>query len=253
MPRDAALPADRRRAGAARRRRGRRLQGAVGRGPAREARLGHGGVRGHRHARAAPAAQAQGDRRAVAHLRLRRPAHEGLAVRVPPAVQAHLAGRRPRHDRVPAQRRLRQRLHGPAEGPVLRAERQDRQADLQDQELQALRRGLTDARQRHDLPVVHGLRGVRPGRPEPHGLRDRDGRDDREAEVALQGHAVRVLAAAARRDPLRGLVGRQRARDPGEDREARVDLPDRQPGEHLGRVLAGADLHRRTRTGRCSR
>ena len=103
---------------------------------------------------------------------------------------------------------------------------------------------LADAGERHDLPVLHGLRGVRAGRPEPDRLRDRHGRRDRQAEVALQGQAVRVLAAAARRDPLRGLVGRQRARDPGEDRQARVDLPDRQPGEHLGRVLEGADLHR---------
>ena len=86
------------------------------------------------------------------------------------------------------------------------------------------------------------------GASEPDRLRDRDGRQDRPAEVALQGPAVRVLAAAAQRDPLRRLLGRQRARDPGEDRQAGVDLPDRRPGQHLRGLLQGADLHRATRT-----
>ena len=144
----------------------------------------------------------------------------------------------------PPSRRLRQRLPGAAEGPLLRPERQDRQADLQDQELQALRRVVADTRDGTIYQAYMDFMACGQGDLEPDRLRDRDGREDRPAEVALQGQAVRVVAAAAQRDPLRGLLGRQRARDPGEDRQARVDPPDRQPGEHVRRLLEGADLHR---------
>ena len=89
---------------------------------------------------------------------------QGLAVRAPPAVRR--TWRIDARDTLefPPSAALRQRLHGPAEGPLLRAQRQDRQARLQDEELQALRGVVAHARERHDLPVLHGLRGVPAGR-----------------------------------------------------------------------------------------
>ena len=87
---------------------------------------------------------------------------------------------------------------------------------LQDEALPALCGLVADHRQGRDLPVLHGLRALPAGRLAPHGLRGGHERQDRAPEVALQGPAVRVLAAAAPRDPVRGLLGRQGATPSGQ-------------------------------------
>ena len=129
----------------------------------REARLRHRGVRDHRRAGAQAAA-----RRRRAELPGRRTATTSSARRSRPydhraAVPAHVADRRARHARVPAVGRLRQRLPRPAEGPVLRARRQDRQGRLERRTSSAApppRRRSARAR----LPVLHGLRALPAGR-----------------------------------------------------------------------------------------
>ena len=76
-------------------------------------------------------------------------AQQGVALRPQAAVPPHLAPGQPRHAGVPAVGGLRQRVHRAAEGALLRGQRQDRQAGVQDQELQALR-GLVA----HDQPTA---------------------------------------------------------------------------------------------------
>ena len=158
-----ALSPDRRAGRPGARGRGRRgLQGAVRRGPAREARLRHGGVRWPTDTPETPAAAgAQGDRRAVADVRLRQPAHQGLALRAPRRRTGAPGGwtRTTRWSSRPSPRTATSTW--PSRRACSSPRRQDRQARLQDEELQALRGLVADARQRHDLPGLHGLRGVR--------------------------------------------------------------------------------------------
>ena len=212
------VPPDR---GAARRRCSRParrgLQGAVRRGPAREARL--------RRPRSSspptrPKPQPPPKRKVIAEpwptFGYDNAAHQGRR-RTTTGRRTSRTWRVDARDTIefPPSAGVRQRLHGAAEGPLLRAERQDRQAGLQDEELQALRGVVTHAGERHDLPVLHGLRGVRAGRPEPDRLRDRDGRQDRRQKWRYKGKPFESSPLLHDGDPLRGLVGRQRARDPG--------------------------------------
>ena len=183
----------------------------------------------------------------MAHLRLRQRALARLPLQAPTAVQAPVDDRRPRLDRVPAERRLRARLRRPAEGSLLRAQRRDRPGELA-QEPRPLRRRVADDRQGPRLPVLHAPRRCC--------AQGQDGADgfvvawdaaDRARALALRGRAVRVLAAAAWQPPLRRLLGPRRARDQREDRQAHLALRGRQRGEHLRGVLeAGASSSPRT-------
>ena len=98
----------------------------------------------------------------MADLRVRRrtPAH--LAVPAPAAVQAAVDDRRARHARVPAHGRLRPHVPRAAEGPLLRAEREDRPGRLA-QEPGPLRGVLADDRQGRRLPVLHAPRRLLAG------------------------------------------------------------------------------------------
>ena len=213
------------------RRRGRRAR-SWGRGgrvrpqrePAhREARLRERGVRHRRRARAQAAAE-EGEPAPVAHVRLRRRALAHLPLRPPAALPAALVDRRSRLARVPARDRLRARVPGPAEGPLLRAEREDRQGALEE-EPPPLRRVLADDRRRPRLPVLHAPGGVPAGPGGRRRVRGRLERPDRPRALAVQVGADRVLAAAARRAPLLRLLGPQRLRRGRADRPADLGLP----------------------------
>ena len=92
-----------------------------------------------------------------------------------PPYRRALVDRRPRHARVPADDRLRARVPGPAEGPLLRARREDRQGRLEE-EPQPLRRVLADDRRGRRLPVVHAPGGLPAGAGGRRRLRGRLGR-----------------------------------------------------------------------------
>ena len=128
-----------------------------------------------------------------------------------------------------------QRLPRPAEGPLLRAERQDRQGRLA-QEPRPLRRLVADDRQgtSSTSPTCTPwcARRTRPGADGFVVAWDADTGRER---WRYKTRADRVLAAAARQPPLRRLLGPRRARDQREDRQADLALPGRQPGEHLRR------------------
>ena len=217
------------------------LQGAGQGGPAEEARLGHRGVRPHRDGEEAQGAGEEGDRGAVAHVRLRHPAHEGVALRPLAAVQAHLAGGREGHAGVPGLSCLRQHLHRAAEGPVHRHARQDGQARVQDQGLQALCGFVADDCQRRDLPGLHGLRRVRPERPEPHGFVIA-----MDAKTGKQKWRYKGMPFSPRHCCTTGsctwAAGTEGARDPGQDRPQDLDARHGRAGEHVGGLFEGADL-----------
>ena len=161
-----------------------------------------------------------------------------------PPVQAALDDRRARHARVPAHDRLRPRLPRPAEGPLLRAERQDRARS-------------TGARASAAAPPPRrrsaGASSTSPTCTAWCASQDQAGADGFvvawDADTGRE--RWRYKTAPVESSPLlhgnRLFVG---SWDHGvhainaKTGTPHLALPGRQPGEHLGRVVARADLHR---------